>query len=360
MEQNPLLDHGEERHWCTIKTVTCTCVILLIFGVSLVIGIPIGAINIVRSKQPFTLLHQDRVTSGETYQIEINNQSDTHDVCMSDLCSTSSCSNVMLTIDPILTGFAGELDASCCKLDLTETNTLTVTLNQTIEDTKSFSDWVFHLHRGSTLNLTFCVEATGPTCGTSEDYIFVIIQGKENFSLWSGGHEFRKYTNNFTTLRTVADCQSQSTTLPLYTYSANADYYHVIRNSAEFDCDIRVFAYATFERKQYYNNDPTPCTVGIGKPSCNKSTAAAKYVTVQITDIDSKVTNWTEQVSFWLTCDPIINNDKLAREVVPAFAVPALVMLLGSGAIVLLCTYWWRRHYRAEVEHRRRAETGQL
>ena len=273
------------------KRTRCIVCVSFILILGLVIGISIGSNAIAQSKRPITLLHRERVTPGETYQIELNNQSDAQGVCMSDLCSTRSCSQVTLTIDidPTSIQFTGELDASCCKLDLEKTNTLIAMLyNHTIKDTKSYSDWVFHLHCGSTLNITLCAEATGPECHDTEKYNFVIIQGEKNFSLWSSGRDFLKYTKNFITLETIADCRSQSATLPLYTYSENADYYHVIRNSATHDCDIRVFAHAIFERKQYLNKKATPCTVGNDNPSCPKYTASAKYVTVEI-DIDTKV-----------------------------------------------------------------------
>ena len=331
------------RHWpFEWKSTICIVCVSFILILGLVIGILIGSNAIVQSKLPITLLHRERVTPGETYQIELNNgQSGTRDVCTSDLCSPSLCSQVTLTIDPtsILTG---ELYASSSKRNLTNTDTLIAALfDHTIKDTKSYSKLAFHLHHGSIMNTTLCAEATGHEYCTAENYNFAIIQGKENFSMWSSGDELpQKYTNYFTTLNTVTDCQTKpQTTLPSYTYPESTDYYHVIRNSARYDCDIRVFAYVILERKQYHNNDATPCTVGNNTPSCQRNTQSAKYVNVLI-DTNTKVIDWDEQVSFSLTCDPIISSSELARKVVPAFVVPSLMLVVWSAIIVY---FTWRK-----------------
>ena len=349
MDREPFLDEGGKQRWCTTtKTVICT--ILLICGVTFIIvgtGILVGTIEFEHTKQPVTLLHQDGVTSGETYQVQI--KADTQDVCTSDMCSSSSCSKVTLTFDPTSANITGELGVSCCTLNLSNTNSITATLfDHPVK--QSYSNWSFHLHRGSTLNITLCAEAAGPSCHNEAPYYFVIIRGKQNFTSWSRGDEIPEYTVNITNpyLRTVADCRSQFATLPLYTYSENGDYYHVIRNSAELGCDIKVFASAIFKRKQYNNDRIITCNVGIDKPSCNRDTEFAEYVTVY-TDTN---TEWTEQVGFSLTCDSIVNRDMRVK-VVLEFTVPAAVavLLIGSVVVVSTCIYKYRRRVDKRIRH---------
>ena len=144
----------------------------------------------------------------------------------------------------------------------------------------------------------------------------------------------------------VADCQSQSVsnTLPLYTYSENADYYHIIKNTGKTDCDMKVFVTARLERRQYHDltMESTSCDASLpDKPFCMIPTQSAQYVLVEI-DANSEMIDWTdrEQGGFHLTCDPIINSSELARKVVPAFVVPALVLI---GSVLLLCVYWYLR-----------------
>ena len=342
--------------WCRcLKTRVKRAIVIgttiLICGlIGFIIGIPLGVDAIARSRWPITLLHQDRVTSGETYQININNQSVSQDDCISDLCSASLCSAVTLTIDSFSSSsFTGKLDSSFDRDDLAEEDNLTVAwVNHTIESAKSYSDWVFHLHRGSTLNIALCAEAaeaTGSTCHTTEQYIFAIIQGEQNFSLWKKTKEFKYtvYATIYPPLKSVAthDCPSQSTTLPLYTYTEDADYYHVIHSAATYDCDIRVFAYAMFERKQYYNGDPTDCTFGINKLFCSKVTTSINYVTIGFGNKGS--VDWNDTLSFTLRCNPITNRAQLAGNVAPAFVVPLIVVLIGSVVIVCTCMYLRRQ-----------------
>ena len=347
MDRELFLGKGGKQRWCTTTKTVILCTILLICGV--IVGVVVGITDFKLTKQPVTLLHQDGVTSGETYQVQI--KADTQDVCTSDMCSSSSCSKVTLTFDPTSANITGELGASCCTLNLSNTNSITATLFDHLVK-QSYANWSFHLHRGSTLNITLCAEATGPSCHNEAPYYFVIIRGKQNFSLWSRGDEIPEYTVNITYpyLTTVADCRSQSTTLPLYTYSENGDYYHIIRNSAELGCDIKVFASAIFRRKQYNNDRIITCNVGIDKPSCNRDTEFAEYVTVY-TDTNTEI-NWTEQVGFSLTCDSIVNRDILVR-VVLEFTVPAAVavLLIGSVVVVSTCIYKYRRRVDKRVRH---------
>ena len=349
-----LLQSQEKIAGCSTPRRICATIIVItsvICGISLVIGISSGADAIARSKRPITLqlLHQERVTAGETFQININNQSVSQDDCMSDLCSASLCSKVTLTIDSFSFSsiFTGKLDSSFDRDSLTKSNTMMVTLySRIIKDSTSYTDWIFHLHRGSTLSITLCAEATGPTCRTAEDYSFLIIRGESNFASWSKTGQF-KFVENYTrpSLVTVADCQSQSNALPLYTYSENADYYHVIRSSATFDCDIRVFANATFERKQFNNDyDPSTCTVGsvgIDRTSCTTNTKSIDYVNVKF-DLTTEEVDWKRIISFTLFCHLVTNSADLARKVVPAFLVPALIVVMGS--IVIVCTCKWYQH----------------
>ena len=184
-----LLAHPAMPWYTTVKW-KCTIAIIVVLGVlaiGLIVGIAIGSNDIeqLQSKEPFTLLQQVNVTPGETYKIELKSQSDTQDACTSDLCSMSSCSNVTLTLDSLhLANISGKLASGRNrKLDLSKKNYMTATLVNEPIKVSEYSDWVFHLHYGSTLNITLCAEAK-PTCQT-QNYYFAIIRGKQNFINWS-------------------------------------------------------------------------------------------------------------------------------------------------------------------------------
>ena len=175
-----------------------------------------------------------------------------------------------------------------------------------------------------------------------------IFQGKENFSLWSSGHTYQ--FNYYFTFNTEADCLNQTASFNSYTYPQDADYYHVFINFGEINyCDVRVFANATFERKQYFNPDPiTTCTVNADQPSCSINTpsihnwfAADYYISI---DQFTEEVNWNEQISLTLFCQLITDSAQLAVKITVAFIVPLVVVLIGSVVIVCTCRYWW--HYR--------------
>ena len=283
VQENFSLKQEDMSRYCRVSCLLCISTILSIIlaaGVGVAITLPF--LN--PHKKERSLLDMSNVTQGETY-----------------LVPARDCTLLTLTVAPEPYSLSGKLDSLSHTPVLSDTSVMKVSYDDIVSEDAVISDWMFYIYPGSTLNRTSCALLTSGCLDTKNArYAFIIIQGADNYAKWLVDRSVT-HTANYSQL-TAGNACVNNTDNGSYNYSVEGDYYHVFLTSASVGCNISVSANATFVRTEYHNSVDTSCPVDKQKRSCSKPSLSELYAFVAIDEINGVEIDWTEQISFSLTC----------------------------------------------------------